>query len=528
MKLNHAILNTPGALPGYRMPAFDRPAMLRRTAEAPTWLHFGSGNIFRMFPAVLCQRLLNDGLWDTGVICCEGYDGEIVEKSLRPFDNLAAAVTLLPDGSVEKEIVGSIAESLTLPADLARVQELFRRPSLRMVSFTITEKGYAVRGGDGELLPAVASDLESGPQSCRTFLGQLVACCLGRFEAGGTPLALVSMDNCSHNGEKLSQAFFTVLDGWRAHGFVSEDACGWARKNLSFPWSMIDKITPRPSEAVEHVLETDGLENMEILVTAKHSYTAPFVNAEKPQYLVIEDDFPNGRPPLEKAGVLFTTRDTVNAVESMKVCTCLNPLHTALAVFGCLLGYTSIAAEMQDGDLRSLITEMAWKEGMPVVIDPGVIRPADFLREVLEQRFPNPFLPDTPQRIATDTSQKIPVRYGVDLRLHQERGDAGSLVRMPLVLAGWLRYLRGVDDGGAPFECSPDPLLARWQPVLRAIPFGEQASAGAFGGLLEETAVWGVDLREAGLLDRVVADFNRLNEGPGAVRRVLHELAQQS
>ena len=197
MKLNHAILNTPGALPGYKMPAFDRPAMLRRTAEAPTWLHFGSGNIFRMFPAVLCQRLLNDGLWDTGVICCEGYDGEIVEKSLRPFDNLAAAVTLLPDGSVEKEIVGSIAESLTLPADLARVQELFRRPSLRMVSFTITEKGYAVRGGDGELLPAVASDLESGPQSCRTFLGQLVACCLGRFEAGGTPLALVSMDNCS-------------------------------------------------------------------------------------------------------------------------------------------------------------------------------------------------------------------------------------------------------------------------------------------------------------------------------------------
>ena len=252
------------------------------------------------------------------------------------------------------------------------------------------------------------------------------------------------------------------------------------------------------------------------------------MNAEKPQYLVIEDDFPNGRPPLEKAGVLFTTRDTVNAVESMKVCTCLNPLHTALAVFGCLLGYESIAAEMKDGDLRSLITEMAWKEGMPVVIDPGVIRPADFLREVLEQRFPNPFLPDTPQRIATDTSQKIPVRYGVDLRLHLERGDAGSLVRMPLVLAGWLRYLRGVDDGGAPFECSPDPLLAKWQPVLRAIPFGEQASAGAFGGLLEETAVWGVDLREAGLLDRVVADFNRLNEGPGAVRRVLHELAQQS
>ena len=88
MKLNHAILNTPGALPGYRMPAFDRPAMLRRTAEAPTWLHFGSGNIFRMFPAVLCQRLLNDGLWDTASSAARATTGRLWKSHCAPLTTL--------------------------------------------------------------------------------------------------------------------------------------------------------------------------------------------------------------------------------------------------------------------------------------------------------------------------------------------------------------------------------------------------------------------------------------------------------
>ena len=204
------------------------------------------------------------------------------------------------------------------------------------------------------------------------------------------------------------------------------------------------------------------------------------MNTEKPQYLVIEDDFPAGRPPLEKAGVLFTSRDTVNAVERMKVCTCLNPLHTALAIFGCLLGHTSIAGEMADPDLRDFVTTMAYEEGMPVVIDPGVIEPKAFLEEVLTQRFPNPFIPDTPQRIATDTSQKLPIRFGVDIGLHLERGTAGQLQRMPLVLAGWLRYLKAVDDQGQPFTCSPDPLLEKVQPIAQAIPLWD---AGHPGGL---------------------------------------------
>lgn len=366
------------------------------TQKAPTWLHFGAGNIFRAFPAVLAQRLLECGEMEGGIICCEGYDDEIVTQCFHPHDDLSIAVTLHADGQMEKEIVASIAKSVTMKHDAAYMKELFAQTSLQMVSFTITEKGYAVMQGNGVPLPAIAQDIKNGPAACQSFLGQLAAFCLHRFQTVAAPLELVSMDNCSHNGEKLQAAVMTLANGWLANGFVSQNFLSYLTQQISFPWSMIDKITPRPDARVQAVLEKDGFEQVAPFETTKHTFIAPFVNAEKPQYLVVEDLFPNGRPPLENAGVIFTSRETVNQVEKMKVCTCLNPLHTALAVLGCLLGYASIAQEMQDDDLVSLITRMSQTEGMPVVVDPGIISPQTFLREALTERFPNPYMPDTP------------------------------------------------------------------------------------------------------------------------------------
>jgi len=112
---------------------------------------------------------------------------------------------------------------------------------------------------------------------------------------------------------------------------------------------MIDKITPRPSDTVRAALNKSGFTSADIICTSKNTYMAPFVNAEKAEYLVIEDSFPNGRMRLEQAGVYFTDRQTVDQVERMKVCTCLNPLHTALAIFGCLLDYTLIADDLKIG-----------------------------------------------------------------------------------------------------------------------------------------------------------------------------------
>ncbi len=223
------------------------------------------------------------------------------------------------------------------------------------------------------------------------------------------------------------------------------------------------------------MLKDDGFADTEIIVTGRNTYTAPFVNAEEAEYLIIEDDFPNGRPPLEEGGLMFTDRETVDKVERMKVCTCLNPLHTALAVFGCLLSYTKISDEMKDNTLLSLIETLGYKEGLPVVTDPGIIAPREFLKEVLEIRLPNPFLPDTPQRIACDTSQKIPIRFGQTMKAYSDRDNAsfGELTAVPLIIAGWLRYLIGIDDSGTTFTPSPDPLLEELQKKLSGLKPGD-------------------------------------------------------
>ena len=525
MKLSLRSIQNKEAWKGYHLPQYDPAVIAANTAQKPQWLHFGPGNIFRIFPAVLCQRLIEQGKMDTGIVCCEGYDDEVITKCFRPYDNLTIGVTLNADGDLEKEVIGSMADSLTMRHDSGRIAEIFQAPSLQMVSFTITEKGYSLRNAAHELVPAVAEDMANGPEGCKSFMAQLTALCLGRKTACGAPLALVSLDNCSHNGEKLQLAVMEIAQAWLDNGKITREDYDYLERDVSFPWSMIDKITPRPHPVVEEQLIVDGLEDIRPFVTAKHTYTAPFVNAEKPQYLVIEDRFPNGRPPLEDAGVIFTSRDVVDQVEKMKVCTCLNPLHTCLAIYGCLLGYPSIAEEMKDPELFAFVDKMSHIEGMPFVADPGVIDPRQFLDEVLHVRLPNPFLPDTPQRIATDTSQKLSIRFGETIKayLASPSHDAASLKLIPLVQAGWLRYLMGVDDEGKPFELSPDPLLPAIREKLAGLTLGGPINEAQLKPILADAAIWGVDLNRCGLAGKVIGYFKELMAGPGAVRAVLKQ-----
>ena len=525
MKLSLRSIQDRDAWKGYHLPQYDPAVIAANTAQKPQWLHFGPGNIFRIFPAVLCQRLIEQGKMDTGIICCEGYDDEVITKCFRPYDNLTIGVTLNANGDLEKEVIGSVADSLTMRHDSGRIAEIFQASSLQMVSFTITEKGYSLRNAAHELVPAVAEDMANGPEGCKSFMAQLTALCLGRKAVCGAPLALVSLDNCSHNGEKLQLAVMEIAQAWLDNGKITREDYDYLARDVSFPWSMIDKITPRPHPVVEEQLIADGLENIRPFVTAKHTYTAPFVNAEKPQYLVIEDKFPNGRPPLEDAGVIFTSRDVVDQVEKMKVCTCLNPLHTCLAIYGCLLGYPSIAEEMKDPELFAFVDKMSHIEGMPFVADPGVIDPGQFLDEVLHVRLPNPFLPDTPQRIATDTSQKLSIRFGETIKayLASPSHDAASLKLIPLVQAGWLRYLLGVDDEGKPFELSPDPLLPAIREKLAGLTLGGPIDEARLKPILADAAIWGVDLNRCGLAGKVIGYFKELMAGPGAVRAVLKQ-----
>jgi fructuronate reductase len=511
---------------GIVLPRFDRAAMIKATEAAPQWVHFGAGNIFRAFPAALAQVLLEQGLVQTGIVVAEGYDGEIIDKSFTPFNNLTLSVTLKSDGTIDKQVIASVSHSFRMDKSLNDLKKIFASPSLQMASFTITEKGYELTNRDGLLFPDVADDIQSGPAKAQSYMGRIAALCYERYSKGAFPLAMVSMDNCSHNGDKLFAAVESFAQGWVEKGKADAGFLHYVRnpQRLSFPWTMIDKITPRPDEGVKTMLATAGLEDLDGAVTVKNTYVAPFVNAEETQYLVIEDFFPNSRPPLEKAGVLFTNRETVDKVEKMKVCTCLNPLHTALAVFGCLLGYTRISDEMKNPDLVKLIKGIGYQEGLPVVVDPGIIKPQEFIDVVIKTRLPNPFMPDTPQRIATDTSQKVPIRFGETIKAYLATGmGVDRLTLIPLVLAAWLRYLLGVDDEGASFEVSPDPLYSSLASVLGGVRLGQKGPFAALEPILSNSKIFALNLYEAGLGQRIESYFEEMLAGPGAVAAALRK-----
>ncbi len=514
-----------------KTPRYDVLSVRKKTVKEPVWVHFGIGNIFRIFIGGLQDELLDQGLSDRGIICVETFDHDIVEKIYKPYDNLVLGVTLKSDGSTDRRVIGSLAEAITAKSgdtvEWNRLKEIFAAPTLQMISFTVTEKGYALKGSDGSYLPYIVPDLENGPERPVSAMAVVTALLYHRFLSGKCPVAVVSMDNCSHNGEKLQNAVLTVAKEWAERGFVTQEFCTWLsdEKTVSFPWSMIDKITPRPDETIAKQLEGIGLTGMQPIVTGKKTFIAPFVNAEGPQYLVVEDSFPNGRPPLEKAGVYFTDRKTVNDVERMKVTTCLNPLHTALAVYGCLLGYTSIASEMKDENLKALVEGIGPKEGMEVVCDPGILSPDDFVKEVLTERLPNAFIPDTPQRIATDTSQKVGIRYGETIKSYVEKyGSAEKLHYIPIAIAGWMRYLLAVDDEGKPFELSPDPMVEELTGMLAGVHLGDgKEAAKALKPILSNANIFGSDLYKAGIGERIEALFVEEIAGIGAVRKTLQK-----
>lgn len=433
------------------------------------WLHFGAGNIFRAFIATLYDK----------IAVAESYDTEIIHRIYEPCDNKSLIVTLRADAGFDTREVGVI-EAIDALLGYERLCEIFRSEALQLVTFTITEKGYNKNaGGVCELLAKLLFE---------------------RYRSCKKPLALLSCDNFSRNGDILKENVMHFA------GAYEKNFLNYVHASISFPYSMIDKITPRPSEEVASRLKALGFTHTEIILTDKNTYIAPFVNAEQAQYLVIEDDFPNGRPEISAPGVYLTTRETVEKAERMKVTTCLNPLHTALAVFGCLLGYSKISDEMKDGDLRRLVEKIGYGEGLPVVTDPGIFSPKEFLKEVLELRFPNPFVPDTPQRIACDTSQKIPIRFGETIKAYGK--NANELIGIPLVIAAWLRYLDGVDDFGNAFELSPDPRLAELKETDKA-------------EILRDTSIFGSDLFEVGLGARILSLYSEMNAGPGAVRAAL-------
>lgn len=179
---------------------------------------------------------------------------------------------------------------------------------------------------------------------------------------------------------------------------------------------------------------------------------------------------------------------------------------------------------MEDPLLVKLVNKLGYDEGLKVVDDPKILNPKDFLKEVIEERLPNKCLPDSPQRIATDTSQKVTVRFGETLKNYKKKGlDASKLVALPLAIAGFVRYLMALDDNGNPIEVSDDPLKETLQEIIKPIKFGEPATVGDnLRPLLENSNIFGVNLYEVGLGKTIETMVASMISKKGAVRETLN------
>lgn len=518
---------------GICLPGYSVEAAAQKARKEPVWVHFGIGNIFRVFIGGIADGLLEEGALDRGITCVETFDYDVVDKIYHPYDNLGLSVILHGDGTREYKVLGSMAEAVKAQtsdsAQWTRLKEIFISPSLQMVSFTITEKGYALHKADGSWFPFVEKDIQNGPNQAVGAMAVLTAMLYERYKAGKYPVALVSMDNCSKNGAKLRESVLTMTEEWKRAGFVEEGFEDYVRdeKIVAFPWTMIDKITPRPSEQIAKDLETLGVEDMQPVITGKETYIAPFVNAEKPQYLVIEDSFPNGRPALEKGfGVYMADRETVNLSERMKVTVCLNPVHSATGPLGVALGYDLFAHMLNTNeDMMKMARMVAYDEGLPVVPNPGILSPQEFVDELFNDRFPNEYLRDTNLRLAVDVSQMVGIRFGETIKAYVEKyKDASRLTAIPLGIAGWLRYMLAVDDEGNAYELAPDPMKEEIQEQLKDIVVGKpETFTDQLKPILSNERVFFIDLYKAGVGEKIEMMFREMIAGVGAIRETVHK-----
>ena len=351
----------------------------------------------------------------------------------------------------------------------------------------------------------------------------LAAGLLARYEAGKLPVALVSMDNCAKNGKHLKSSVEKVSEEWEKRGFVPEGFLDYIRdeETVAFDSTMIDKITPRPSEDIARDLEALGIENMMPFETAKRTYIAPFANGEKPQYLVIEDRFPNGRPKLEEGfGVYMGSFETVNMAERMKVTALLNPVHSATGPIGVLLGIDLFADLLESVPVVLKMARMvAYDEGLPMAEDPGIISPQAFVDELFDDRFPNRYLGDTNIRLCTDVSQGVGVRFGETVKAYVNKyGSAERLTAVPLGIAGWLRYMMGIDDSGNGYVLAPDPMNDEISAALSTVRIGEPDTLKEqLKSILSNESVFHTNLYSAGLGEKIEGYLRSMIAGRGAV-----------
>lgn len=441
-------------------PTYDRRALQTRI------VHFGFGAFHRAHQALLTDRVLNLNGGDWGICEISLFSGDELMSALRAQDHLYTVLEKGADGN-QAIIIGAVNECLNAKLDgMDAIIEKFCEPQVAIVSLTITEKGYCIDPATGQLdtqNSRIAHDLET-PHQPQSAPGLLVEALHRRRERGHAPFTVLSCDNIPDNGHVVREAVLGM-----AHQ-RDPALAQWIADHVTFPGTMVDRIVPAATpESLEEIADAIGVADP-CAISCE-----PFIQ------WVIEDNFVAGRPAWEDAGVQMV--DDVLPWEQMKL-RMLNGSHSFLAYLGYLAGYAHISDCMNDTHFRDAARQLMLREQAPTLRITGV--DLNGYADSLVTRFANPALKHRTWQIAMDGSQKLPQRMLDSVRWHLQHGGEWSL--LALGVAGWMRYVSGVDDSGAPIDVR-DPLAEKIAALVRSSSEEERV-----GALLTLKEVFGEDL----------------------------------
>ena len=433
------------------VPGYDRSRVL------PGIVHIGVGGFHRAHEAAYLDRLMNEGKALEWGICGVGVlpGDRRMRDVLVAQDGLYTLVVKHPDGTLEPRVIGSIVRYLLAPDDPEAVLEALAAESTRIVSLTVTEGGYNIDPVTGEFDVRnvnITDDLR--PRAVPgTVFGLVVEALARRRDRGSPPFTVLSCDNIRGNGDVARRTFAAFA---RAR---CEELGAWVEREVCFPNSMVDRITPVTTDEDRAVVAKQfGIEDGWPVVCE------PFTQ------WVLEDSFGGDeRPPLEDAGVQLV--QDVEPYELMKL-RLLNGSHQAMCYLGYLCGHRYVHEVCHDPlFVRFLLGYMDGEATPTLPPVPGVDLPA--YKATLLERFANPEIRDTLTRLCADSSERIP-KWVLPVVRHR-LASGGGIERAALVVAGWARYAEGVDEQGAPIE-----VVDRRRDVLMAAASRQHEDPTAF------------------------------------------------
>ncbi|GID29473.1 mannitol dehydrogenase family protein [Paractinoplanes brasiliensis] len=435
------------------VPVSARP---RIDAPAAGIVHLGLGAFHRAHQAVFTEDAMAAAGGGWGIVGVAPRSPQVVE-AMRAQDGLFSVTTLGPGGRGTR-VIGSSAGQLRAAAGPDAVVARIADPAIKIVTLTVTEKGYKLDAATGRLLldDELRADLETG-RPPQTVPGLLIRGLCARRRADAGPIALASCDNLPANGHRLRGLIETL---------AAATAIGdWVRESVTFPGSMVDRIVPATTPAFS-AMAAEALGVRDRAAVCGEPYSA----------WVIEDDFPAGRPAWEQAGAVMT--DDPRPYERLKLRT-LNGVHSAIAYLGALAGHTTIDSALRMPGLRPVVREYIASDVAPSFAPPSGVDTVAYGEEVLT-RFENPAIAYRTVQVATDGSQKLPQRV---LQTIQDRRAAGAMPRWgALIVAAWMRFVQGVADDGQPLPLD-DPLADRIRARLAAAPTTPEGVVDALLGL---------------------------------------------